>query len=35
MIKTKVKVSAITAMKKIKFRRIKNNAKILAMIEVP
>jgi hypothetical protein len=35
MIKTKVKVSAITAMEKIKFRRIKNNAKILAMIEVP
>jgi hypothetical protein len=35
MIKTKVKVSAITAMEKIKVRRIKNNAKILAMIEVP
>jgi hypothetical protein len=35
MIKTKVKVSAIKVMEKIKVRRIKNNAKILAMIEVP
>ncbi len=35
MIKTKAKVSAITAIEKIKDRRIKNNAKNLAMIEVP
>jgi hypothetical protein len=35
MIKTKAKVNNITAIEKIKARRAKNNAKILAMIEAP
>ena len=35
MIKTKAKVNTTTAIEKIKARRVKNNAKILAMIEVP
>ena len=35
MIKTKAKVSTTTAIEKIKARRAKNNAKILAMIEAP
>ena len=35
MIKTKVKVNIITAIEKIKAIRAKNNAKILAIIDVP
>ena len=35
MIKTKAKVNTTTAIEKIKARRVKNNAKILAMIEAP
>ena len=35
MIKTKAKVNTTTAIEKIKARRVKNNAKILAIIEVP
>ena len=35
MIKTKAKVNTTTAIEKIKAKRVKNNAKILAMIEVP
>jgi ethanolamine utilization protein EutP (predicted NTPase) len=35
MIKTKAKVNNIAAIQKIKARRAKNNAKILAMIEAP
>ena len=35
MIKTKAKVNNTTAIEKIKAMRVKNNAKILAMIEVP
>jgi hypothetical protein len=35
MIKTKAKVNNTTAIEKIKARRAKNNANILAMIEVP
>ena len=34
MIKTKAKVNSTTAIEKIKAKRVKNNAKILAMIEV-
>ena len=35
MIKTKAKVNTTTAIEKIKARMVKNNAKILTMIEVP
>ncbi len=35
MIKIKAKVNNTTAIEKIKAMRVKNNAKILAMIEVP
>ena len=35
MIKTKAKVNTTTAIEKIKAKRVKNNAKILAIIEVP
>ena len=35
MIKTKAKVNNTTAIEKIKAMRVKNNAKILAMIAVP
>ncbi len=35
MIKTKAKVNITKAIEKIKVIRVKNNAKILAMIEVP
>ena len=35
IIKTKVTVNTTTAIEKIKARRVKNNAKILAIIEVP
>jgi hypothetical protein len=35
MIKTKATVNTTTAIEKIKARRVKNNASILAMIEVP
>jgi len=35
MIKMKAKVNTTTAIENIKARRLKNNAKILAMIEVP
>ena len=35
MIKTKAKVNKTTAIEKIKAMRVKNNAKILAMIAVP
>ena len=35
MIEIKAKVNTTTAIEKIKARRVKNNAKILAIIEVP
>lgn len=35
MIKKKAKVNTTTAIEKIKAKRVKNNAKILAIIEVP
>ena len=35
MIKIKAKVNNTTAIEKIKAMRVKNNAKILAIIEVP
>ena len=35
MIEIKAKVNTTTAIEKIKARRVKNNAKILAMIAVP
>ena len=35
MIKTKAKINNTKAIEKIKAMRVKNNAKILAMIEVP